>query len=216
MSVHYSPRIVTDGLVLYLDAANPKSYPGSGTTWYDLSGNGNNGSLLFDGSNDYIINSSMTNAITGNSARTISLWVYPITNLNVFVQLGDGGGGNQIYSFQYYRSGSNNYLFTDGINGQNNLIISGSELPTINAWNYLTFASSGQNWYYYKNGIFVKSGIWTITINTIGSKFVLGKRIDVVSSTLSGTISIVKLYNRALSAIEILQNFNAIKTRYGL
>jgi hypothetical protein len=45
MSLIHSPRIVTDGLVLCLDAGNPKSYTGSGTTWTDLSGNGNNGTL---------------------------------------------------------------------------------------------------------------------------------------------------------------------------
>ena len=68
MSTGYGPRIVTDGLVLYLDAGNNKSYPGSGNTWYDISENGNNGtlvngvgynssnkgSLVFDGVNDYI------------------------------------------------------------------------------------------------------------------------------------------------------------------
>lgn len=66
--MYTGPNIVTDGLVLYLDAANTKSYPGSGTTWNDLSGNGNNGTLIngyifnsigngnlvFDGSNDYV------------------------------------------------------------------------------------------------------------------------------------------------------------------
>jgi hypothetical protein len=46
MAISYNPRIVTDGLVLALDAGNPKSYPGSGTTWTDLSGNGNNGTLV--------------------------------------------------------------------------------------------------------------------------------------------------------------------------
>jgi hypothetical protein len=67
MALSHSPSIVTDGLVLCLDAGNPKSYPGSGTTWTDLSGNGNNGTLVngvgysgdnlgslsFDGVNDY-------------------------------------------------------------------------------------------------------------------------------------------------------------------
>ncbi len=82
MSLHHSPRIVTDGLVLYLDAANPKSYPGTGTSWYDLSGNGNNGtlvngigydsnnrgSMVFDGVDDFIsINYT-------NSIETMSIW----------------------------------------------------------------------------------------------------------------------------------------------
>jgi hypothetical protein len=63
MALSHSPKIITDGLVLCLDAGNPKSYPGSGTTWTDLSGNGNNGSLengvgynggFFNG-NDYVM-----------------------------------------------------------------------------------------------------------------------------------------------------------------
>jgi len=67
MAFHYSPKTVTDGLVLLLDVGNPKSYPGSGTTWYDLSGNGNDGtitnatfstagggSMTFNGSGDYV------------------------------------------------------------------------------------------------------------------------------------------------------------------
>jgi len=68
MGTSYNANIVTDSLVLCLDAANPRSYPGSGTTWYDLSGNGHNGtlvngvgfnsgergSMIFDGTNDYI------------------------------------------------------------------------------------------------------------------------------------------------------------------
>ena len=75
---HGGKPIVTDGLVLCLDAANPKSYPGSGTTWTDLSGNGNNGTLVngvgynsdnggslsFDGVNDYVSKSSWVNPPT--------------------------------------------------------------------------------------------------------------------------------------------------------
>jgi len=85
MAVGYNPRIVTDGLVLALDAGNTKSYPGSGTTWTDLSGNGNTGtltngptfdsanggSIVFDGTNDYV---QVTGSITVTSATFIT-WI---------------------------------------------------------------------------------------------------------------------------------------------
>ena len=84
------PNIIKDGLVLTLDASSQRSYPGSGTTWYDLSGNGNNGtltngptfdsgnggSIVFDGTNDYV-NGPTTNSVIGNNISLISLsaWV---------------------------------------------------------------------------------------------------------------------------------------------
>jgi hypothetical protein len=92
MAFNYSPKIVTDGLVLYLDAANPKSYPGTGTAWNDISRGGNNGtlvngptfdstnggSIVFDGVNDYGINNT-PNLPTGNITATICAWVYIVS-----------------------------------------------------------------------------------------------------------------------------------------
>jgi len=86
-SIQYSPKIVTDSLVLYLDAANVKSYIGSGISWYDLSGNGNTGTLstenigtvsgsgvmAFNGSSDYIQNTNTNNLIS--SVGSISYWI---------------------------------------------------------------------------------------------------------------------------------------------
>ena len=85
--MYYGPKIVTSGLVLCLDAANKRSYPGTGTTWTDLSGNSNNGtltngptfsagnqgSIVFDGTNDYAYQSLFTNAIT--TTLTFDVWV---------------------------------------------------------------------------------------------------------------------------------------------
>jgi hypothetical protein len=228
MGVGYNPKIVTNGLVLCLDAANVKSYPGSGTNWIDLTGRGNigtltngptfsganGGSIVFDGVDDYAINSTTTSIPTGNTDRTVQFWVKPVTQTNVFVQLGTGGGGNQVYIVSY----DNPYLFTDGVNGGNNLTISGSQLPTLNVWNHITFGNSGQNWFYYLNGILQTSGVWSTTINTIGQKVIIGKRDDYLPAPrhLNGSISSVHIYNRALSASEILQNFNATRGRYGI
>lgn len=94
MGLTHSPKIVTNGLVLALDAANNKSYPGSGVTWYDLSGNGNNGtltngptfnvgnlgSIVFDGTNDYVsFNNSGTSTSFdfGTGDMTFTFWMLP-------------------------------------------------------------------------------------------------------------------------------------------
>jgi hypothetical protein len=96
MSLQHSPRIVTDGLVLCLDAANRQSYPGSGTVWTDLAGSNNGtltngptfssangGSLVFDGSNDYI---NLQNPSALNLTElTVSAWVRTTTNANQII-----------------------------------------------------------------------------------------------------------------------------------
>ena len=228
--MYYGPQTVTNGLILCLDAANKTSYPGTGTVWKDLSGNGNNGTLtngptfsnsnigniVFDGVDDYVIDSSTVNIPTGNSNRTIQMWVIPKTNTCNFIQLGTGGGGNQVYIVAYYFINSNTFLFTDGINDNNNITFSGTELPTLNVWNNITFGNTGQNWFYYLNGISKKSGTFAVTLNTVGQKYVLGKRDDTVLTTMNGNIAQALVYNRALSATEVLQNYNATKSRFGL
>ena len=188
MSGKSGPDIVENGLVLCLDAANKLSYPGSGTTWRDLSGNSNTGtltngptfsaanqgSIVFDGVNDYVINSSPTNIPVGSSSRTVQLWVYPKTNTCPLVQLGTGGGGNQVYIVSFYNVSGTLYLFTDGINSANNISFSGTDLPTLNTWNHVTFGNSGQNWFYYLNGVSKLSGTFGVTLNTIGQKYIVG------------------------------------------
>ena len=221
---------VTSGSVLFLDAGNVVSYPGSGTTWYDLSGNSNNGtltngptfsaanqgSIVFDGVNDYVINSSPTNIPVGSSSRTVQLWVYPKTNTCPLVQLGTGGGGNQGYYVMFYNSSGTIYLFSDGINSANNISFSGTNLPTLNTWNHMTFGNSGQNWFYYLNGVSKLSGTFGVTLNTIGQKYIVGNRDDVSLTPTNGNIAQTFVYNRALSASEILQNFNASRDRFGV
>ncbi len=87
MATRYNSQVVKDGLVVCLDAGNPKSYPGTGNTWYDLTINGNNGTLtngptfssingggiVFDGINDYV---SVGNLGSFYAQGTISYWMY--------------------------------------------------------------------------------------------------------------------------------------------
>jgi len=228
------PRISDDeivygnNLLLNYDFANKATYPGTGTTVNNLSSNSypgtitgsptfnSSGYFLFDGVDDHIINSSVSGLPTSNSDRSIELWVYPISTTHCFVQLGTGGGGNQVYIFQSYQIGALTYLFTDGINSDNNLTISGSQIPATNQWNHLIFQSSGQSWSYYKNGTLITSGSWSTTINTAGGKFIIGKRDDSPASTSNARYGEVRIYNKILTVQEISQNFNATRAKYGV
>ena len=230
--VRLVPQIVTSGLVLLLDAGDQASYPGSGTTWTDLSGNGNNGtltsgptyssadggSLVFDGTDDYVIDSSTTNIPVGSSSRTIEFWVYPKGDTNNFVVNGTGGAGtgNQIYAVLFYNISGTRYLFTDGINGTNNLTISGAQLPTLNVWSHVVFGNSGQSYFYYVNGVLQKSGTFPVNLNTVGQKYLIGRRTDVVHNTMNANMARVSIYNVALSEAEITQNFEALRSIYGV
>ena len=178
--------------------------------------NSNSGSFVLDGVDDYLINSSTTNIPTGSSSRTIQLWVYLKSDTNTFVQLGTGGGGNQVYILQFYNIGGTRYLFTDGVNGANNLTISVSQLPILNIWNHIIFGNSGQNWFYYLNGVSQASGTFGVTLNTIGQKYIIGKRDDYLPTpgNINGNIAQVSIYNRALTEAEIQQNYNALKSRF--
>ena len=114
MGLIHSPRIVTDGLVLYLDAANNRSYPGTGTTWSDLVGSNNGtlnngptfsgangGSIVFDGSDDYI---NMGDILSAPSSLSIFSWV----NCDAFVEFpivikGIGSVGTREYGLVIFR-----------------------------------------------------------------------------------------------------------------
>ena len=213
MGISYNPRIVTDGLVLALDAANPKSYPGSGTTWTDLSGRGNTGtltngptysstnggSIVFDGSNDYV---DLGTSIQNYSIFTTSFWI----NYNVFSSshrspLGDDSA---LYSYHIlflsefiYLSFSPTFAFVGVNHGTINT----------NIWyNFVVTKDSSNNVVFYKNGVSLGGGnqSGTININKIGKGYVHD----------NANISNVSFYNRALSAAEVSQNFNALKSRF--
>ena len=117
MALAYNPTIVSNGLVVAYDPANPKCYPGSGVTFYDLSGNGNHGTLtngptisnnlakytVFDGSNDYIVSSNNT-GIAISSPRTIMAWAWMgNVSSSVIARIG-ASADNQAYEMQVWSS----------------------------------------------------------------------------------------------------------------
>lgn len=225
MSIYGGPDIITDGLVLHLDAANSKSYPGSGNTWFNLRDNNyhgtltngptfsdaNKGSIVFDGANDQIV---LGNVLTLNTN--------PFT-LEFFAQRTAGGNlYGRVASKGYYLS--NGWTFYFGTNPSNATTI-GFQFG--NPWTSLNGPTVSLNRYYhgvvtrqanllsmYIDGLLFNTLTTTHNFNTtedyrIGANSYAGE-------VFTGNIAVWRHYNRALSLAEIQQNYYATKGRYGL
>ena len=219
MGLAHSPRIVTNGLVLCLDAANRKSYPGSGTTWKDISRRGNDatlingatfngadkGSIAFDGVNDIAtIPNTVDTRFPHNSAWTLSLFVKVISQGNypyvVYVGSDQGSG------FAMWTTTSGGGLFVVKHNNAQQ-----SFCPT----NYgtiknltLVYSGSGTVLGYENAGIPVS----LISLSSTDTTSVL----QFANSNSGLNLYHVLKYNRALSATEVAQNFNATRGRFGI
>jgi Tfp pilus assembly protein PilV len=231
--VGFSP-IVTNGLVLNLDAANSASYPGTGTTWFDLSGNGNNGTLMnspvysatnggylsFDGIDDYV-NSGNNSSLMPTTAVTFAAWIKPSASSNYRTILSKGydttDGG---YALRMTRDSEPIKLFSQVYNSSNSIASSGLyNNIAINNWYYVVGTYDGTNVRLFINGVqseVTGSLTGNIKTNTLPVKIGMISSASSTSEYYTGLISSVSIYNRALSASEITQNFNALRGRYGL
>jgi hypothetical protein len=235
MSIYGGPDITTDGLILFLDAANSKSYPESGTIWNDLSGNNNTGtltngptfssankgSIVFDGVDDRV--SRITNINTGQNF-TVNAWIYPTL-------LGTTRRAVAASSYNYSpqngwlictAGGSINNTFFFSIGSDNAYQVAAANTLSLNQWVYISAVcqNGGGSIKLYNNGIetsYAITGLSTNTLTYTHPEFNVGFR-DSAGTTdpYTGNISIVQIYNRALIAQEITQNFNATKGRFGL
>ena len=220
MSAFGGPNIVDNGLVLYLDAGNRKSYLGSGTTWSDKSGFGNNGTLIngptfntgsggsivFDGVNDYVVHPSLDLGTTCSWGVWIN-YVRANNSNEAFVVL--GANINSRYNLFYNFPDKIFYINYGGIFG------SFTYNPGLNAstWYNITHVRNNNITTIYLNGV----SIGTITINSsITSIFALVGSETTANYFSNIRLSTVSYYNRALSAQEVLQNYNATKGRFGL
>ena len=217
MSTIGGPNIVEDGLVFAVDAANKKSYPGSGTTWKDLSGNGNDGtltngptfdsgnggSIVFDGSDDRVDFSS----ITLENEWTICYWFYH-----------DGSGDNMTLG---QRNTSNNRFYHRDITGYKLRVHNNANTYTDmsigddkrNTWAFLTYGLSNTLQYGWVNGEQKVYGPYggdpTFIFDCIGFAYSSG-------FIWSGKLNPCFIYNKTLTSTEVLQNYNALKSRFGL
>jgi hypothetical protein len=221
MSLNHSPKIVTDGLVMCLDAANRKSYPGTGTTWFDRSGNsnhgaltngptfssGNGGSIVFDGTNDCIVVNSNA-SILSPTAYTKFAWFYPTSFASSNNIISDGNSGQHAF----WLAGGNK--LNAGHNGNWGTVVSLTTL-SLNTWycGAVTFNTS-TGWVLYLNGSQEATTNNTTTFN--GNGGILIGAYFTGSNVFTGRISTGVVYNRVLTASEILQNFNATRGRYGI
>ena len=228
------PNIVTNGLVLNLDAANTKSYPGSGTTWTDISRGGNNGtltngptfnsgnggSIVFDGTNDYVNLSTTLNFSNYNtSGFTISFWIKlnspTQTNKYLFSKLNNAGTDNQ-FSIVYGYVGNTYELYSAAVNGASQNIRTNSQISVNDTnWHNLTYSVGATTTGYLDNIVkFTNTYVSLTYISSSNNNYLT--TFDTAGQHLNSNIATMYLYNRILTASEILQNYNATKTRFGL
>jgi hypothetical protein len=222
-TVSGGPNIVVDGLVLSLDAANTKSYPGTGTVWSDLSRNGNNGTLtngptfnagnggniVFDGVNDFISILGSTSITTA----TLLIWVYRNGAQPNYAGL-FYSRGTSVSGIGFYGTTNNlSYTWNNAPNTYN--FNSGLLVPNLQ-WSMCAVSVSASNAVLYVGS---SNGLLSSTNNISHSSSIINfLRIasDAFWSPFKGSVSNAMFYNRALSQTEILQNFNTTKGRFGL
>jgi len=205
--IHGPQPIVTNGLVLALDAANTKSYPGSGANLYDMSGRGVTSTLagtyaytstenincirLTNSSANLLSNVSRINCSSITTITTVSIWYYqhsaPATRY--LLDARTGGGVGYITDVGYGTDWATGALYKNGIS----LAVSWANLETIGRW---------------QNIVVIANSPMTDDINFF-SRFSNNEGLDV-------SFSVINIYNRVLSASEILQNYNAQKSRFNL
>jgi hypothetical protein len=226
MSFNHSPKIVTDGLVLCLDAKDLKSYSGSGTTWVDRSGNGNNGTLVngvghsdgamvFDGVNDYVDCGPVSVIGSSLSGLTVDVWINTsVKATKCIVENGTSYTTNTFYVFQ-----ENSDYFTFEVYGSFYDAVYANFIYNINTWyNIVGVWASNTRVDMYVNGKLssgTRGGLAQSNLINGNTNFLLGSR-NASSFMFSGKYGGIKAYNRALSPAEILQNYNATKSRFNL
>jgi len=224
MAIQYANgKIVTDGLVLSLNAADKNSYPGSGTTWTDISGNnntgtltngptfnsGNGGSIVFDGSDDYVTASSSSQFAFGTGNFTLECWIYPMSfstythmialpNQNVFALKANVSDG----AIYFYSPSYTTYGYTSGWT------------LALNNWQQVIFKRESSTGYAFLNAV-AKGSLGAFTNNFTAQTLNIHNGYF-GAEMAECRMSIIRIYNIALTTDEITQNYNAQKSRFGL
>ena len=223
MGLAHSPRIVTDNLVLALDAANTKSYDGSGTTWTDLSGKGNNGTISgathtsgaggyfdFDGTNDYVSHSN--DSFVSNGGATLESW-FNIDTLSADRTLINHSG----FSYFNLLRTSNNKIRLEykSTSADNTQLFSTSTIST-GSWYYVVGVVNSTGARIYINGELDASNSTPQNLGTVSSTLYVGGYNTNSLYRFDGKIAVAKRYDKPLTAAEVLQNYNALRGRFGV
>jgi len=226
----------SSNLVFYVDASNPSSYPGSGTTWTDASNNNrtgtltngptfngsNGGSIVFNGSTQYVdVTNTASTFAFANTTFTVSVWFKQSTLSNGALISKDGAvGGWSVWALNdgtivsYMKNGSSvdNYdRFTSAVITVNTWINIVSVITTS------TTVAGNNSVTHYVNGV-VNTGTILVGSGAYGNdtsvNLYLGRR--TTSPYFNGNIALVQIYNIGLTATDVLQNYNSVKRRFGL
>jgi hypothetical protein len=229
MATNYSPKIITDGLVLALDAANTKSYPGSGTTWFDLSGNGNNGtltngptfnnanlgSLVFDGVDDLC--RTDVNVSNLNNLFSVGIW-FTLTSATS----SDSGAVSKRLISADQSSGSTKWCI--GITPTRQFLFGGNGgtertlnfTIELNTPYFVVLTHNVSTYSLFLNGVNqIRNDTSNIASPNFG-KVSIACRPNSVDRLWTGSVFSSMFYTRILTDDEILQNYNATKGRFGL
>jgi hypothetical protein len=226
MSRVHGASIIREGLVLHLDAANTKSYPGSGTIWSDLSGNQNDGTLVngvgfssdnkgalvFDGVNDWGSLGTSNNLIPQFTTISLFLKLNSYSSRPHLFGRGEGGIGHFYMVietsgvFRFYNDIGSGWSFLQPLN---------FTFP-LNVWYNIICTFDGLNVQIYGNSVLLaqQSRIGQLRQYTTNETKI--GRILTGSNYINGSVSNINLYNRALTAAEIRQNFEGTRGRYGI
>jgi hypothetical protein len=235
MATNYNPKIVTDGLVLALDAANVKSYPGSGTAWTDISGNRYGGSLL--GATSYstspsrfdtnatltteqnILSTGSTLSFADGAAYTFDFFVKLSTSATTGSTSHSLAGSGAVQPWLLIQQGADpatwNMRYREGSNYWAMFATANTTDLRYN-WAHLVAAiDTSRNINFYYNGIAQQAPTAVSTAFNI-TRLAGGYFSGGIYNPLQGSLASCKIYNRTLSASEIQQNFNATRGRFGL
>lgn len=245
MAISHSSKVVTDNLVLYLDAGDKTSYPGSGTTWHDLCGNNDttisgatynsDGYFVLDGTNDYFEVTTDGRANFAVQEFTIEFWCYVVPNGTYDVLWSyDYTSHAEPYYSQHFRTVTDDDTLYFGSNDDGTWSATSSVFDEVsytpNKWTQLAFTMTDiyAGYQYKKTGRFFQDGVALSSETFPSSYFGSWQDVDYYQQEVwigkanfstgyyKGNIASVKFYDNNLSEDDIKQNFDAQRKRYGI
>lgn len=234
MGVRYNPSVITNGLQLYLDAGNRKSYLGSGTTWVDISGNNRNGTLVnsptfnsanggsisFDGTNDYV--DGIGGAITSTTQISVCLWNNgQVAKPSAACWFTDVANGYDRICSTHLPWVDNIVYFDCGANATTNFdriskSVTNAEYQGWHYWVFTKNTTTGNMRIYLDGNLWHSGSSLTQPLRLCDTGRIGTATFSGITHYHQGNIASFSVYNRELSAQEILQNFNATRSRFGI
>ena len=223
MGFHHQPNLINNGLILALDAADKVSHSSGSTTWADLSSEGNTGtltnsptfdsgvggSIVFDGSNDYVDIGDIGDVFGTSFAVVMWFNTEDVDNRQEYI--GQYQDGNN-----WWRWGNDeldNWEVDIQDNGTRTAEVNPDWSVVANEWVHVACSRNGATWNFYKNGEVNGTGNNSASVPDIAASVTIG---NVTGAAFEGKIASVQIYDRYLTTEEVRQNYNVTKKRFGL